>query len=77
MSKKKNKKNKGFISKANKPTRGINKDKGICHHYDKDGYWRRNCNEYLASVKGKKPIKVSTLGIFMIENYLSTSHSSF
>jgi hypothetical protein len=28
-------------------------------------------------VKGKKPIKVSTLGIFMIENYLSTSHSSF
>jgi hypothetical protein len=35
---KKNKNNKGFISKAKKPTRGIKKDKGICHHYGKDDH---------------------------------------
>ena len=51
MSKKKDKKNKCAISKANKLTGGIKKDKGICHYYDKEGHWRRNCKEYLATVK--------------------------
>jgi hypothetical protein len=36
MSKKKDKKNKGVVSKANKPTGGIMKDKGTCHHYGKE-----------------------------------------
>jgi hypothetical protein len=35
---KKNKNNKGFISKAKKPTRGIKKDKGIYHYYGKDDH---------------------------------------
>jgi hypothetical protein len=76
MSNKKNKKNKGYISKAKKPTEGIKKDKGICQHCGNDGHWRRNCKEYLATVEGKKLIKVSNSGMFMIENYLSTSHSN-
>jgi hypothetical protein len=36
MSKKKDKKNKGVVSKANKPTDGIKKDKGTCHHCGKE-----------------------------------------
>jgi len=54
MSKKKDKKNKCVVSKANKPTDGIKKDKGTCHHCGKEGYWRRNCKEYLATVKTMK-----------------------
>ena len=38
MSMKKDKKNKGVVSKANKPTRGIKKDKGTCHHCGKKGH---------------------------------------
>jgi hypothetical protein len=38
MSNKKNKKNKGYISKAKKPTEGIKKDKGICQHCGNDGH---------------------------------------
>lgn len=36
MSKKKNKKNKGSISKAKKATRGIKRYKCICDHYSND-----------------------------------------
>jgi hypothetical protein len=38
MSKKKDKNNKGVVSKVNKLTRSIKKDKGICYHYGKEGY---------------------------------------
>jgi hypothetical protein len=38
MSKKKDKKNKDDVSKANKPIEGIKKNKGICHHYSKEGH---------------------------------------
>ncbi|PKI40028.1 hypothetical protein CRG98_039598 [Punica granatum] len=33
-------------------------DKGTCFHCSKDGHWKRNCSQYLASLKankGKKP----------------------
>jgi hypothetical protein len=50
---KKDKKNKGVVSKANKPTRSIKKDKGTCHHCDK---------EYLATMKEKMLNKAFTSG---------------
>lgn len=76
MSKKKNKKNKCSISKAKKAARGIKRYKCICHHCSKDDHQRRNYKEYLASVKGKKLIKVYIVNMFMIKNYLSTLNSS-
>jgi len=76
MSKKENKKNKGDVSKANRPTGDIKKDKGICHHCDEEGHWKRNCKEYLATVKTKKLNGASTLGMYIIENYLTTLHCS-
>jgi hypothetical protein len=75
MSKKKDKKNKGVVFKVNKPTRGIKKDKGICYHCAKEGYWRRNC--HLATVKANKLNKASTSIMFIIENYLTTLHCSY
>jgi hypothetical protein len=38
MSKKKDKKNKCVVSKANKPIWGIKKDKGTYHHCGKEGH---------------------------------------
>jgi hypothetical protein len=76
MSKKKDKKNKGVVSKANKPTGGIMKDKGTCHHYGKEEHWRRNCKEYLATVNAKKLNEAFTSGMFIIENYLTSLHCS-
>jgi hypothetical protein len=76
MSKKKDKKNKGVVSKANKPTGGITKDKGTCHHYGKEEHWRRNCKEYLATVNAKKLNEAFTSGMFIIENYLTSLHCS-
>ncbi|PKI43664.1 hypothetical protein CRG98_035948 [Punica granatum] len=35
-------------------------DKGTCFHCGKDGHWKRNCQQYLASLKaneGKKPLE--------------------
>jgi predicted rRNA methylase YqxC with S4 and FtsJ domains len=74
MSKKKDKNNKGVVSKVNKLTRSIKKDKGICYHYGKEGYWRRNC--HLATVKANKLNEASTLSMFIIKNYLTTLHCS-
>jgi hypothetical protein len=62
MSKKKDNKNKSVVSKVNKLTRSIKKDKGTCHHCDKEEHWRRNCKEYLAIVKAKKLNEASTSG---------------
>jgi hypothetical protein len=76
MSKKENKKNKGDVSKANRPTEDIKKDKGICHHCDEEGHWKRNCKEYLATVKTKKLNEASTSGMYIIKNYLTTLHCS-
>ena len=41
-----------------KPKGGVRKKKakepkGTCHHYGKEGHWRRNCRLYLASLKDK------------------------
>jgi hypothetical protein len=38
MSKKKDKENKDIISKGNKPTKGIKKDKDTCHNCGNEGY---------------------------------------
>jgi hypothetical protein len=38
MSKKKVKKNMNVVSKTNKPTGDIKKDKGMCHHCSKEGH---------------------------------------
>jgi hypothetical protein len=62
ISKKKEKKNKGVVSQVNKPTRGIKKHKGICHHCGKEGHWRRNCKEYLATMKANKLNETYTSG---------------
>jgi len=76
MSKKKDKKNKCVVFKANKPTGGIKKDKDICHHYGKEGHWRRNCKEYLATVKAEKLNEAYTSGMVIIGNYLTNFHCS-
>jgi len=56
------KKNKGVVSQVNKPTRGIKKHKGIFHYCGKEGHWRRNCKEYLATMKAKKLNQTYTSG---------------
>ena len=76
MSKKKVKKNMNVVSKTNKPTRDIKKDKGMCHHCSKEGHQRRNCKEYLATMKVKKLNEASTSSMFIIENYLTALHYS-
>jgi len=40
------------------------------------GHWRKNCKEYLATVKSKKFNGASTLGMFIVENYLTTLYYS-
>jgi len=70
------KKNKGVVSKANKHIIGIKKDNGTCYHCGKEGHWIRNCKDYLATVKAKKLNEASTLGMFIIEKYLTTLHYS-
>jgi len=62
MSKKKDKKNKDVVSKTNAPTGGIKKDNGTYHHCSKEGHWRRNYKEYLATMKANKLNETSTLG---------------
>jgi hypothetical protein len=71
MFKKKDKKNNGIVSKSNKPTEGIKKDKGMCHRCGNEGHWRRNCMEYLATMKAKKLNEAYTSGMFIIANYLT------
>ena len=41
------KKGKGRSGKAKVAKKDPAKDKGQCFHYGKDGYWKRNCKEYL------------------------------
>ena len=41
-----------------KPKGGVRKKKakepkGTCHHYGKEGHWKRNCRLYLATLKDK------------------------
>ena len=63
---KKTKKDERTTSKVLKPNGGVKKDnedvKGTCHHYRTPGHWRRNCKEYIESVKGKKMKGASSLG---------------
>ena len=77
ISKKKTKK--GFKKKMN-PKVGISKTKvkkisakGTCYHYGKEGHWKRNCKEYLATVK---PTNIAKgLYVIQINLLLSTSMS--
>uniref|UniRef100_A0A2C9VZW0 Uncharacterized protein n=1 Tax=Manihot esculenta TaxID=3983 RepID=A0A2C9VZW0_MANES len=71
----KKKQNKKKENTTLKPTGGINKYKGTCHHCGIEEYWRINCKEYLATVEARKLSEASTLGIFMIEINLSTINS--
>lgn len=64
------------LKQTNKPTKGIKKDKETCHNYGKEGHQRRNCKEYLVIVKVKKLNKDSTIGMFIMENYLTTLYYS-
>ncbi|PKI76895.1 hypothetical protein CRG98_002682 [Punica granatum] len=44
----------------NKGKAKVAANKGTCFHYGKDGHWKRNCFQYLASLKankGKKPLE--------------------
>ena len=58
------------VSKTHKAKGGVKKkkandNKGTCFHCGKNGHWKRNCKEYLESIKGQGV--VSTSGIYMIE----------
>ena len=75
INKKKGKK--GFKKKLN-PKAGIFKKKvkkvsakGTCYHCGKEGYWKKNCKEYLATVKSASVAKV----LYMIQTNLSLSIS--
>ncbi|XP_017970501.1 PREDICTED: uncharacterized protein LOC108660729 [Theobroma cacao] len=59
---KKDKDEKASTSKGIKPTRGVkmDKDNDKCHFCGKLGHWRRNCKDYLESIKGKKQKEAST-----------------
>ncbi|PKI53822.1 hypothetical protein CRG98_025781 [Punica granatum] len=44
----------------NKSKAKVAANKGTCFHCSKDGHWKRNCQQYLASLKenkGKKPLE--------------------
>ncbi|URE11047.1 hypothetical protein MUK42_18867 [Musa troglodytarum] len=47
-------KGKGKMGKAKVVKKDRTKDKGQCFHYDKDGHWKRNYNEYLAEREKQK-----------------------
>ena len=70
MSRKKDKKNKDVVLKANKPNGDNKKNKDICHHCKKKdiGGW---------IVKANKLKKASTSSMFIIENYLTTLHCNY
>lgn len=74
---KKDKYEKNFVSKTMKPTGGVKKDKdkdmdkGACHHCGKVGHWRRNCKEYIQTMKQRKLGEASTSGINHMMIYLS------
>ena len=64
--------------RALKPMKGIQKKtgpkkakepKGVCFQCGKEGHWKRNCKEYLDSLKGKKKehMDASASGIYTIE----------
>ena len=56
--------------KANKPN-----DKGKCFHCGKDGHWKRNCKDYLNSLK-VKPKENPSEGMLIIETNISIIHST-
>ena len=71
----KKKAKKSFKKKMN-PKAGISKKKakkvytkGTCYNYGKEDHWKRNCKEYLATVKLINIAK----GLYMIQTNLSLS----
>ncbi|KAG8657521.1 hypothetical protein MANES_03G074416v8, partial [Manihot esculenta] len=58
----KKKKNKKKANTILKPTGGVKKDKGTCHHCGIEGDWRRNSKVYLATMKARKLGEASTSG---------------
>jgi hypothetical protein len=43
----------------------IKNDRGAYHHCGNESYYRRNWKNYLTTMKAKKLIKASTLGMFI------------
>ena len=69
-----------------KPKGGIqkktakNKDsstKGPCFHCNKMGHWKRNCKEYLESIKKKKQDVAFTSGIYVIEINAASNNNAW
>ena len=56
--------------KVNKPN-----DKGKCFHCGKYGHWKRNCKDYLNSLK-VKPKENPSEGMLIIETNISIIHST-
>ena len=69
--KKKKMKPKASISK--KKTKSVSA-KGTCFHCGNDGYWKRNCKHYFASLKQKEASVAK--GLYMIQTNLSLSTST-
>lgn len=65
---KRKKEDEASTSKAKKP-KGVerkqkDKEYDICHHCGKHGHWKRNCRDYMKSMKDKKQEKASNPGMF-------------
>ena len=52
---------KGTKGKGNKNNPKGKKPKGKCFHYEVEGHWKRNCNNYLSELKEKKKGKYDLL----------------
>ena len=78
--KKRKGKAKDTIPKPNPPeSKDGLKAKGDCFHCGKNGHWKRNCKEYLASLKdkeggGKGTSATCTLVVYVIDIFLANSY---
>lgn len=67
----------GGVKKANFKKSDKSKAKGKCFHCGKDGHWKRNCKEYLSTLKEKDKSSEGTNQMLIVEANMIGSTSSW